>query len=72
MEQKLEKVGKPPPETGTSQPVTQKIAIPECRIRPILPRDIILSEFGIKNPVIMDYFTEQLLARMSDNSIVFA
>ena len=64
LNKKLEKVGKPPPETGASQPVTQKIAIPECRIRPILPRDIILREVGIRNLVIMDYLAEQLLVRM--------
>ena len=69
LNKKLEKVGRPPPETATSQPVTQKIAIPECRIRPILPHDIILSEFGIRNLVIMDYFAEQLLVRMRDNLI---
>ena len=69
LNKKLEKVGRPPPETGASQPVTQKIPIPGCRIRPILPRDIILSEFGIKNLVIMDYFAEQLLVRMRNDQI---
>jgi hypothetical protein len=71
LNKKLEKVGKPPPDTGDFQPVTQKIFIPACRIRPILPRDITLSEAETRNLVIMDYFVEQLLARMRDNQIGF-
>jgi hypothetical protein len=30
-----------------------------------------MSEFGIRNLIIMDYFTEQLLVRMRDNPTCF-
>lgn len=66
---KLEKISKPPPETDLPPPVVHMGSVPKCRIRPILPRDIAQREIGITNLVILDYFTEQLLARMRDNSV---
>lgn len=68
LSKKLEKTNKPPPEP--KKPLSRKIAtgLPNNRINLNLPRDVIRSEIKIRPLIIMEYFAEQIVARIGSGA----
>lgn len=64
LSKKLEKAEKVSPASCQDSSASHESSIPECRRNPILPRDIVLSELGTRNLIIIEYLFEQIMDKI--------
>ena len=65
---RLDKAGNPPAAVYVPPIGPPVSSLPECRINPILPRDIVLREVPVRNLIIIEYLVEQIMGRIRDCS----